>query len=231
MVPFFISHPIYWLLNWQLIRFIIFLNTIKSMIEPVPYFSKLVPPKECIDGIDNIIIDIIGIHYFEEDNVGTHYQIIWSKRRNVAIWEPTDNLTNIRDGLLLWKCYVLTFLYSCLLELLYLCWEQQLNDGYVRAMIIHDRCDKTNLPYPSWTDAHVNEYDHCTRKVIWKIYCMCTFLKEYGGCDHYLVSWEAPYENSHCWLDRGQLWGIITCDGMREIDNWSCSFRSWLHTL
>jgi len=98
-------------------------------------------------------------------------------------------------------------------------------------MIIHDRCDKTNLPYPSWTDTFVNEYDHCTRKVIRKIYCMCTFPKEYGGCDHYLVSWEAPYENSHCWLDRGQLWSIITCDGMRKIDNWSCSFCSWLHML
>jgi len=201
------------------------------MIKPEPYFRKPVPPKEQIDGINDIIIDVVGIHYFEEDNVGTHYWVIWSKRRNVAIWEPTDNLTNIRDGLLLWKCYVLTFLYSCLLELLYLCWEQQLNDGYVRAMIIRDRCDKTNLPYPSWTDVHVNEYDHCTRKVIQKIYCMCTFPKEYRGCNHYLVGWEAPYENSHCWLDCGQLWSIITCDGMHEIDNWSCSFCSWLHML
>jgi len=140
MVPFFISHPIYWLLNWQLIRFIIFLNTIKSMIKPEPYFHKLVPPKERIDGIDDVIINVVGIHYFEEDNVGTCYWVIWSKRRNVAILEPAQNLINIRDGLLLWKCYVLTFLYSCSLEPLYLHQEQQLNNGYVWAMIICDRC-------------------------------------------------------------------------------------------
>ncbi len=201
------------------------------MIEPESYFCKPVPPKEHLDGIDDIIIDIIGIHYFKEDNIGIHYQVIWSKRRNVTIWEPTKNLNNIRDGLLLWKCYILTFLYSCLLEPLYLHPEQQVNDGYVQAMNTCDQCDKTNLPYPSWMDTFVNEYQHCTRKVIQKIYCMCTFPKEYGGCDHYLVGWEAPYENSHCWLDRGQLWGIITCDGMRKIENWSCSFRFWLYML
>jgi len=134
------------------------------MIEPEPYFCKPVPPKVCLEGIDDVIINVVGIHCFKEDNIGLCYQVIWSKRRNVAIWEPTQNLTKIRDGLLLWKIYILTFLYSCSLEPLYLHPEQQLNDGYVQAMNTRERCDKTNLPYPSWTDAFVNEYQHCTRR-------------------------------------------------------------------
>ena len=134
------------------------------MFEPEPYFCDPVPPIECLHGIDNIIIDIIDIHFFKEDNIGLHYQVNWSKNRDVAAWEPTCNLTNIRNGLLLWKIYILTFLYSCSLEPLYLHPEQQLNDGYVQAMNTRERCDKTNLPYPSWTDAFVNEYQHCTRR-------------------------------------------------------------------
>jgi len=45
------------------------------------------------------------------------------------------------------------------------------------------------------------------------------------------VAWEAPHEDSHCWLDHGQLWGIITYDGMWKIENRSCRLHHSLHMV
>ena len=73
------------------------------MLEPAPYCHEPEP-----GGVD-IINDITGIHYFEEDNVSLCYHVNWSNNRQVAVWEPTCTLTNITDGLLLWKIYMLTF--------------------------------------------------------------------------------------------------------------------------
>jgi len=80
------------------------------MLQPDPYFREPEPLLEP-RSVDDIIIDIIGIHYFEEDNLGLCYHVIWSNNRYVAVWEPTSTLTNIMDGLLLWKMYMLTFMY------------------------------------------------------------------------------------------------------------------------
>jgi len=206
-------------------RFILYVEKhIAIMFKLEPYFHDPAPLIECLCGVDNIITDIVGIHYFEEDSLGLYYQVYLSNNRDIVVWEPTWKLTNIRDGLLLWKNHMLTYVYSCSLCPLHLHPEHQLNVGYVCAMNTCDQCDKTNLPYPSWTDTHVNKYEHCTRKIIHKIYCMCTYPKVYRNVDHYLVSWEAPYEDSHCWLSCGQLWGSIMCDGMWKIEDWSCSF-------
>ncbi len=199
-----------------------------NMFEPEPYFRDPVPPMDCVSDDDDYIIDVVGIHYFEQDNVGLCYRVNWKKNRNIGVWVPAKSMKNIVDGLLLWKIHMLLFLYSacryCYKPLL-LRPEHQLNVSYVIAMNTRERCEKTHLPYPSGTDSHVNQYEHCTRKVIRKIYCECTFPKEYGGLEHYLVAWEAPHEDSHCWLTRGQLWGIITCEGMRRIQNWACRYR------
>ncbi len=108
------------------------------MLELEPYFHDPVPLVKCFHGINDDIIDVVGTHYFKEDNFGVHYQVNWSKNRDVAVWEPTWKLTNIRDGLLLWNIYILTFLYSCSLEPLYSHPEHQLNVGYVLAM---NTCD------------------------------------------------------------------------------------------
>jgi len=76
------------------------------MLELDPYLNE--PEPGSVDGVD-IIIDVIGIQYFEEDNVGLRYCVNWSNNRHMAVWEPTSTLTNIMDGLLLWKIYMLTF--------------------------------------------------------------------------------------------------------------------------
>jgi len=168
-ISFIISSINCWICN-QLIMLHNPINPINSMFELEPYnFCDPVPLIECLHGIDDVIIDVVGIHFFDEDNIGLHYWVNWSNNRDVAVWEPTCNLTNIRDGLLLWKINILTILYNHSLEPLYLHPEHQLNVGYVLAMNTRDQCDKTNLPYPSWTDMHVNSYEHCTRKVIQKI--------------------------------------------------------------
>jgi len=36
------------------------------MFELEPYFCDLVAPIECLHGIDNIIIDVIGIHFLRK---------------------------------------------------------------------------------------------------------------------------------------------------------------------
>jgi len=76
------------------------------MLELDSYLNE--PEPGSVDGVD-IIIDVIGFHYFEEDNVSLCYRVSWSSSRHMAVWEPTSTLTNIMDGLLLWKIYMLTF--------------------------------------------------------------------------------------------------------------------------
>ena len=63
-----------------------------NMLEPEPYFHDPVPPIDCVSDDDDFIIDVVGIHYFEQDNVGLRYRVNWKKNRNIGVWVPAKSM-------------------------------------------------------------------------------------------------------------------------------------------
>ena len=198
------------------------------MAHPTPYFEEIVLPFN--DGIDDVIIDIVGRQYRTNNSTNQpslHYLVYVASKSDKPIWVRYTKLDSIRDPLSLLKKKMLDVIYAVGVRPLKIEPDDQLSYSYFVTLKERVRCIMARTPVPPCVEEFIDKF-HTKYpsgvKVIRQIYGRMDYPRIYGaGSTHWLVGWEPPYHESPCWIDNGDLWGLITCDCVRKIDDYMAS--------